>query len=392
MMYFHFIKSNLLLIVLFAWILLPIFVFNEMSRILALISIIIFSIQNFSNSNKKVFFAIIVFILYTLTINTIESNSTFLLRHLQLYIFLALIFVSTIVMQFSTERKNQLILIILTFNLIALIGTFFGLLEDGHVARALTKSSEAGIELSAKGIGGYGTVYMNVILYSLLLIFKKTIKNKLINYLVWANLIVLILTILYANFLIAILLLSFQIIYLSVNSTKGSIKFMYLLSVILIILTAYSNIEYIEKETYSLVESSSLRLKHTDIFNQIRGDQSINGTIESRSDRYYRSLNIFFTNPITGILSFDNIGKHSNILDLFAQFGFLIGLLFLYIIKKLPFEILKKSKFKNKYYIKTFIWAIIIFGLVNNYAMQHGILYILMACIVYNKDIDLNKI
>jgi len=391
-MYFHFIKSNLLLIVLFAWILLPIFVFNEMSRILALISIIIFSIQNFSNSNKKVFFAIIVFILYTLTINTIESNSTFLLRHLQLYIFLALIFVSTIVMQFSTERKNQLILIILTFNLIALIGTFFGLLEDGHVARALTKSSEAGIELSAKGIGGYGTVYMNVILYSLLLIFKKTIKNKLINYLVWANLIVLILTILYANFLIAILLLSFQIIYLSVNSTKGSIKFMYLLSVILIILTAYSNIEYIEKETYSLVESSSLRLKHTDIFNQIRGDQSINGTIESRSDRYYRSLNIFFTNPITGILSFDNIGKHSNILDLFAQFGFLIGLLFLYIIKKLPFEILKKSKFKNKYYIKTFIWAIIIFGLVNNYAMQHGILYILMACIVYNKDIDLNKI
>ena len=167
---------------------------------------------------------------------------------------------------------------------------------------------------------------------------------------------------------------------------------MYLLSVILIILTAYSNIEYIEKETYSLVESSSLRLKHTDIFNQIRGDQSINGTIESRSDRYYRSLNIFFTNPITGILSFDNIGKHSNILDLFAQFGFLIGLLFLYIIKKLPFEILKKSKFKNKYYIKTFIWAIIIFGLVNNYAMQHGILYILMACIVYNKDIDLNKI
>ena len=392
MMYFHFIKSNLLLIVLFAWILLPIFAFNEMSRILALTSIIIFSIQNFSNSNKKVFFAIIVFILYTFTINTIESNSAFLLRHLQLYIFLALIFVSTIVMQFSTERKNQLILIILTFNLIALAGTFFGLLVDDHAARALSKSSEAGIKLSESGIGGYGTVYMNVLLYSLLLIFKKTIKNKLINYLVWANLIVLVLTILYANFLIAILLLNFQIIYLSVNSTKGSIKFMYLLSVILILLTAYSNIEYIEKETYSLVESTSLRLKHVDIFSQIRGDQSVNGTIDSRIERYTRSLNIFFTNPITGVLSFDNIGKHSNILDLFAQFGFLIGLLFLYIIKKLPLEILKKSKFGNKYYMKSFIWALIIFGLVNNYAMQHGGLYILMACIVYNRDIDLNKI
>ena len=391
-MYFHFIKSNLLLIVLFAWILLPIFVFNEISRILALISIIIFSIQNFSNSNKKVFFAIIVFILYTFTINTIESNSAFLLRHLQLYIFLALIFVSTIVMQFSTERKNQLILIILTFNLIALAGTFFGLLVDGHAARALSKSSQEGIELSAKGSGGYGTVYMNVLLYSLLLIFKKTIKNKLINYLVWANLITLVMTILYANFLIAILLLTFQIIYLSVNSTKGSIKFIYLLSVILILLTAYSNIEYIEKETYSLVEGTSLRLKHADIFSQIRGGQSVNGTIDSRTERYTRSLNIFFTNPITGVLSFDNIGKHSNILDLFAQFGFLIGLLFLYIIKKLPFEILKKSKFGNKYYMKSFIWALIIFGLVNNYAMQHGGLYILMACIVYNKDIDLNKI
>jgi len=391
-MYFHFIKSNLLLIVLFIWILLPIFVYDEVVRILALISIIIFSIQNFSISNKKVLFAIIVFMLYTFTINTIESNSSFLLRHLQLYIFLVLIFVSTIVMQFSTERKTQLILIILTFNLIALTGTFLGLLTDSHAARALSKSSEAGIKLSALGIGGYGSVYMNVILYPLLFVIKKTIKNNLINYLVWANLIALVLTILYANFLIAILLLSFQIIYLSINSTKGNIKFMYLLSVIIIILIAYSNIEYIEKETYSIVEGTSLRLKHSDIFSQIRGDESINGTIASRSERYARSLNIFFTNPITGSLSFDNIGKHSNILDLFAQFGFFIGFLFLSIIRKLPLTLLKKSAFGNKYYIKSFIWSIIIFGLVNNFAMQHGIVYIVIACLINNRDIDLNKI
>jgi len=391
-MYFHFIKSNLLLIVLFIWILLPIFVYDEVVRILALISIIIFSIQNFSISNKKVLFAIIVFMLYTFTINTIESNSSFLLRHLQLYIFLVLIFVSTIVMQFSTERKTQLILIILTFNLIALTGTFLGLLTDSHAARALSKSSEAGIKLSALGIGGYGSVYMNVILYPLLFVIKKTIKNNLINYLVWANLIALVLTILYANFLIAILLLSFQIIYLSINSTKGNIKFMYLLSVIIIILIAYSNIEYIEKETYSIVEGTSLRLKHSDIFSQIRGDESINGTIASRSERYARSLNIFFTNPITGSLSFDNIGKHSNILDLFAQFGFLIGFLFLSIIRKLPLTLLKKSAFGNKYYIKSLIWSIIIFGLVNNFSMQHGIVYIIIACLINNRGIDLNKI
>ena len=391
-MYFHFIKSNLLLIVLFIWILLPIFVYDEVVRILALISIIIFSIQNFSISNKKVLFAIIVFMLYTFTINTIESNSSFLLRHLQLYIFLVLIFVSTIVMQFSTERKTQLILIILTFNLIALTGTFLGLLTDSHAARALSKSSEAGIKLSALGIGGYGSVYMNVILYPLLFVIKKTIKNNLINYLVWANLIALVLTILYANFLIAILLLSFQIIYLSINSTKGNIKFMYLLSVIIIILIAYSNIEYIEKETYSIVEGTSLRLKHSDIFSQIRGDESINGTIASRSERYARSLNIFFTNPITGSLSFDNIGKHSNILDLFAQFGFFIGFLFLSIIRKLPLTLLKKSAFGNKYYIKSLIWSIIIFGLVNNFSMQHGIVYIIIACLINNRGIDLNKI
>jgi hypothetical protein len=295
-------------------------------------------------------------------------------------------------MQFSTERKTQLILIILTFNLIALTGTFLGLLTDSHAARALSKSSEAGIKLSALGIGGYGSVYMNVILYPLLFVIKKTIKNNLINYLVWANLIALVLTILYANFLIAILLLSFQIIYLSINSTKGNIKFMYLLSVIIIILIAYSNIEYIEKETYSLVQNTSLRLKHSDIFSQIRGNESANGTIDSRSERYIRSLNIFFTNPITGSLSFDNIGKHSNILDLFAQFGFLIGFLFLSIIRKLPLTLLKKSAFGNKYYIKSLIWSIIIFGLVNNFSMQHGIVYIIIACLINNRGIDLNKI
>ena len=391
-MYLRFIKSNLLLIVLFAWIILPVFAYNEPIRVLALISVVIFSLKYFSFLSKKLFFLIVFFVIYTFIFHKIESSPVYLLRHIQLYIFLALILISNIIVQFSNERKFFLILIILTFNLIALIGTFFGLLLDGHAARALSKSSEAGIILSKSGVGGYGTIYMNVLLYPLLLLIKKQLKNNLINYLVWSNIIALVLVILYANFLIAILLLFFQIIYLLIRSNKRNTGFGYIVFVIIMLLIAYSNIEYIENKTYFLVQNTSLRLKHQDIFNQIKGQETLNGTIYNRGERYTRSLNMFFTNPITGVLSFDSVGKHSNLLDLLAQFGLLIGFLFLFLLRELPLKLIKTNSIENKYYSKCFLWTIIIFSLVNNFAMQHGVLYIIMACLINNRDIDLNKI
>ena len=370
----------------------PYFAYNEIARILALISVIIISIKYFKIANTYILKAILLFIIYTFTVNTIASDSIFLLRHLQLYIFLILIFISSIVMRFKTERKQQLLMIILSLNIIALIGTYFGLMLDSHAARALTKASEHGVELTRSGVGGYGTIYMSVLMYPILLIIQKTTKTILIKYLAWINLIGLIMVVLYANFLIAILLLFFQAIYLLAKSTRGNLKLPLFLTIISVILIMYNNLEYIENKTFSMVEDTSLRFKHEDFFSQLNGNQDINKTFSGRYERYERSLRKFFTSPISGVLSFDNIGKHSNILDLFAQFGFFVGFLLLFIIRQLPLKLMKESSFKYKYYFKCFLWSIIIFGLVNNYAMQHGILYILMACIVYNRDIDLNKI
>ena len=364
----------------------PFFAFNSIARILAAISIIIIIIKYFKLINKNILFLTLFFTIYTLIVNTIASDSDFLLRHLQLYIFLILIIISSIILKFNTLKKQQLLMIILSFNIIALTGTYFGLLVDSHAARSLAKSGDGAVALTESGVGGYGIVYMNAVIYPILLFIIKTTKDKWIKFLVWINLVLAIMVILKANYLIAIILSIFQFFYLYFFYKKIINKVLLILIFTIGSFFVFNNINIIEKLSYPLVEGTSLRYKHKDIFDKLKGKSSEISTINDRSERYERSLRHYFFNPLIGTLSFDNLGKHSNILDIFAQFGIFIGIAFVFLLRQLPLNINKKIPSKYRYYFVCFFWATIILGLFNNYAMQNGIIYLLIACSVNIDD------
>jgi len=374
---FSFLKYNFFFIILFLWIIIPFFAYNFFVRILALLSMFIIIIKYFQKGNKKVYLFTLFFIVLTFIINYIASDKTYIIRHLQLYIFLMLIYLSTIVLNLSIEKKKNLILIILAFNLIALAGTYFGLLIDGHASRALSKSGDGARALTMQGIGGYGTIYSNVILIPVLLYLKTKIVSSRLKILIWLNLITAIIVIIKANYLIAVLIVCFQLIALLYTKMNGINRLILLISLVMAIFFITSNLDYIESVTGELLEGTTYAIKHKDFFSQIHGQQSEYGSVSSRVERYQRSFKMIFINPLAGVLSYNDIGKHSNILDQLAQYGVVFFSLFIYLLLNLPTQIMKKEK-ENKYLI-IFLISILLLGLLNNYPLHIGIAYVLLA-------------
>jgi len=374
---FSFIKNNFFFTILFSWVMVPFFAYNSYVRVMALLSLIILIIKYFHKGDKKIFLFTLFFIIITFIINYIASDTAYLIRHLQLYIFLMLIYFSTIVVNLANTKKKNIVFIVLLFNLIALIGTYFGLLADGHAARALSKSGEGALELTEQGVGGYGTIYSNVVLIPVLFYLKSKTISPLLKKIIWLNIILAIIIIIKANYLIAVLLVFFQLITYLFIKLKGFMKLVLSVAVLLAMLLIHSNIDYVENVTGKLVVGTTYAIKHQDFFSQINGQESEFGSVSGRVERYQRSFKMIFINPITGVLSYNDIGKHSNLLDFFAQYGFLFFFLFINLLIKLPLQIMKKEK--EKTYLIIFIISLLLLGLLNNYPLHIGVAYVLLA-------------
>ena len=271
--FFSFLKNNLFFLIIFSWIIIPFFAYNFLTRILAVFSLIILTIKHFKKGNINVFFLTLIFIIVTYTVNYFASDSDFKFRHLQLYIFLILAYFCTIVVNLSIEKKKNIILIILVLNLIALVGTYFGLMIDGHASQALSKSSEEAIVLTEAGVGGYGTIYSNVLLFPVLLYLKTKIISSKLKLIIWLNIVIGIVVILNANYLIAILLTFFKFFAFITSKIKGVKKVSLFVFVFFVLILSISRIDYIENFTGDLMEGTSYYFKRKDFFNQINGKQ-----------------------------------------------------------------------------------------------------------------------
>lgn len=365
----------------------PFFAYNFYIRILAMLSLVVIVMKHFQKGNKKIYLLTLFFIIITFIINYISSDKAYIIRHLQLYVFLALTYVSAIVLYLSLEKKKNIILTILVFNLIALVGTYFGLLIDDHAARALSKSGDGAIDLTEQGVGGYGTIYSNVVLIPILFYLKTKIISSRLKIIIWLNIIIGIIVVIKANYLIAVLLIVFQLLAFLYIKTKGVNKVFLFVSVFFGIIFIVTNVDYIENATGELVEGTTYAIKHRDFFKQINGQESEYGSVSSRAERYQRSFKMIFINPITGVLSYDDIGKHSNILDQLAQYGIVFFSLFIYLLIYLPLQIMKREI--EKKHIIIFITTVLLLGLLNNYPLHIGVAYILLAS---SFNLDFKKI
>jgi hypothetical protein len=115
--------------------------------------------------------------------------------------------------------------------------------------------------------------------------------------------------------------------------------------------------------------------KLRDIRDSLEGGRNI-GAVDARAERYTRSFKLFLENPVIGTLTFDDVGKHSAVLDRFAQYGFGIGLLFLALLAYMPIRMIRSSSVPIGLTI-AFLVVAVGFPMLNNVFMSWGlILYV----------------
>jgi hypothetical protein len=227
-----------------------------------------------------------------------------------------------------------------------------------HAARYLTRSSDLARELTSDGVGGYSLVYSIVLLLPIMMLMLLNVRRFvpldeprflrplsripfLIHALILANLVLGIGVVLRAGFSIAIILAVFSIALSLVFKRRSPLMLMMtpLMLMMAWLLYQMALIPLLEA-LRPITEGTSYHRKLLDVIESLQNEQS-QGTFDDRISRYSRSIDLFIHNPIFGVISDRDVGKHSAYLDGYARYGVLVGSIFVYLMTYLPVRMMR---------------------------------------------------
>lgn len=239
--------------------------------------------------------------------------------------------------------------------------TVSALATNRHVARILTRSSEEGAAYMSAGVGGYGLVYSTVLAIPLLLYLMANLpplsaSRGNTGSRVWslaqriilgAGAVLALLLVARAGYSIAVAalmlgLITYFLLRGQVRNRSFRIGIAIAISAVVLAVSQTSLISGALDGLSDLAYGTSYRAKIDDLRTSLETDTSV-GTVYGRTERYMRSLTLFAQNPIVGTLSFRDVGKHSAVLDVFAQFGLFGGAAFVYLLFATPLMLLRAS-------------------------------------------------
>ena len=249
--------------------------------------------------------------------------------------------------------------------------TLHGYETQRNLSRLLAKDFEGAESYAARGIGGYAYIY-SLLFFAPITLGYLTRYSKTINawqkILLWTALISSVLVIFSSGYMIAILLLIVSVIVLLF--IKGKKKATWgVFTLVITTLVIFIFAEDLLRTLQPYVRGTMYETKIEDMIYSLT-EGSASGTVEGRFERYIRSVKLFFQSPIWGQLSRSNIGKHSAILDKFAQFGVLIGSLFVYYLMRVQTRMIKKGIDTGISYSIFIVSGL--FFLLNNIALAQG--------------------
>ncbi|WP_286710587.1 hypothetical protein, partial [Brevundimonas sp. UBA2497] len=213
-------------------------------------------------------------------------------------------------------------------------------------------------ELTSDGVGGYSLIYSIVVLLPILMVMLLNIRRFvpldeprflrplsripfLVYILVLANLVLGFAVVVRAGFSIAIVLAVFSIS-LSLLFKRRSPLMLMMTPLMLMFAWLMYQMALIPllEALRPLTEGTSYHRKLLDVIESLRSEQG-QGTLDDRLSRYGRSIDLFIRNPIFGVISDRDVGKHSAYLDAFARYGVLIGSVFVYLLTYLPVRMMR---------------------------------------------------
>lgn len=331
------------------------------------------------------------YIFYVSFVEVLYHGASGVLRNLQ--IFIALFFL--VVQQSRRHAPETLLpvfwLILLTLPIWYMISLNVLWSENSRAARILVRSGAEAQALSARGIGGYALVYGAVLatpaLLSLVLRFRHISDAGLPRILrtipampfliVSVNVGLGSLFVLNAGYSIAVILLCLGCFAVLMMRTFNPVKMLlFLLVAAVSAFFAKEMLETVLTAMLPLAEGMNFQLKIKDVLASLQVDEAV-GTLSDRTERYARSFTLFIQSPLIGTLSFDDIGKHSQILDDFAQFGIVIGSVFTFLSLFLPGRYLRTNGHQFGAALGTLCAILLLFSLNNAFAGTGVSIYIL---------------
>lgn len=316
----------------------------EFVNYLWLVSAILFFVFSFI-ADKKMYLKlsslsllICVFVLYSLIFPSLFSNYIISFRFLEISIGF-LFYFSFLLSYRKQDYKGPITVLIglLPFLILTLITTTKAYLENPLSSRLAKKGTEFGLSYLQAGVGGYEFIYALTLLLIILYFFISSsfrLQRSFINFFVF---IVGALVVFTSNFATAFIILGSSLFILFLFRVF-SYKVVYLIVLFIPLLLLYLDdiFIYVARLYISLFPETLTASKLFEIINLLEKN-IVGDSMSSREDTFMLSINTFLSNPIFGVVTepiqyssdgfIISFGQHSQILDTFALFGLLIGVI-----------------------------------------------------------------
>lgn len=214
-------------------------------------------------------------------------------------------------------------------------------------------------------VGLYGFVYMCVFLAPMLLYMqiKKVRLNAFTTFLTVVTLVITLFLVVVSGYMIAIFCcLGSCIVVLAFHNRSILRTIILLLSFLLFVLFYQNIIDALFSAIMDFTKDNPVYYnKFSDLRDLFLGSENIGETVEGRFSNYAASIQDMINYPLIGSYFFGETsgGGHSAILDMFGKFGFICGILMIYLFVIFPHKIGVRDK---KYNVLDY--SILIFTLV----------------------------
>ncbi|SFV89950.1 hypothetical protein MNB_SV-4-98 [hydrothermal vent metagenome] len=370
----------------------PFLAYGMLYRVVAFVALLVWLLIEMFDSRSVIWkpssyiLILYFYILYTFPVGYLEDGIASVTRNVQFYFMLFFLIVYESYRRKSLLMLKPIVAINIVFFAVWTLTTYKGLLVDGHAARYIIRSGAEAIALTKQGIGGFTFVYSLLIyIISLMALIRHRIYHKKfltpVSVFLLFSLVLSMMVVLKAEYSTAVILMvlsSTLFIFYSDSISKNIILF---LSLILV----YIAMEYYFIDILTMLqpyaEGTNYSHKISDTIATLQSGETT-GTAKDRIDRYVRSFNLFLEYPFTGTWSIMPVGKHSLLLDTFAQYGLFVGIALIYMLFKPLVDIYKTHK-RNRGFALTMLFLAVALVSLNNVAMAYGfMLYVFYPYVI----------
>lgn len=344
--------QNLCVISVCIWVLSPPLAYSTLARTLSLLAVVVWLLiealkpRGVVRSPTMPVLLALFFVGYTLLFEVMTHGLAGVVDRIQIYIMLFFLVVQQS-RRYNIASLRTVFWLVIVLNVVWMTSTYIFLLgDDARAMRVIVRSTNEARELVEQGVGGYSMAYGAVLLLPVLLaiLLRPGIANvleppaclrsipRLPEFLILYSVVISILVVISSQFSIAVLAMfaSTAVFFLMWRMTAAR-ALMALFMIVFMVAFGDLVLYEILSLLKPIAEGTNYELKISDTLATLGSDVG-QGTAAERLERYSRSIGLFIGNPLTGVMYYTDVGKHSTILDGFARWGILIGGVFVYLL------------------------------------------------------------